>query len=226
MRPKKSIRFSVTAKFLLIVFILSSLFIVTIPIGLQNFYIEETYQMIEQLQEGPLDLESNDRPIDPRSVNHMLVVYDSVNKTIDYQIVRFRYLDEKFLQSVSEAINVFETGKERYVYTSDKETIFYVIKKIDDDHPINDYYLVSFVYLTYIQHFVRQLFYRLILVILLIMILTLIISIFSPILLRNLLSPLVVASKRFPKIIGKSDTEDADDEIRLLKRPLRKCVCR
>ncbi|HEY8435920.1 MAG TPA: HAMP domain-containing sensor histidine kinase [Haloplasmataceae bacterium] len=221
MRPKKSIRFSVTAKFLLIVFILSSLFIVTIPIGLQNFYIEETYQMIEQLQEGPLDLESNDRPIDPRSVNHMLVVYDSVNKTIDYQIVRFRYLDEKFLQSVSEAINVFETGKERYVYTSDKETIFYVIKKIDDDHPINDYYLVSFVYLTYIQHFVRQLFYRLILVILLIMILTLIISIFFA---NSIAKPLVSISRRI-KTISENNWEEAipktrDDEIGLIEEAL------
>lgn len=222
MRFQQSLRFSVTAKFLLIIFILSALYIVSIPIGLQNFYINETYEMIEQLQEGPLDLESSDRPIDPRSVNHMVVVYNPNSEEItDYQIVRLSHLDQDFLNKINEAISVLKTGKERFMYTSESETIFYVIKQLDENDPDSNYYLVSFVYLTYIQRFVKQLFYRLIVVIFLIMVLTLIISIFFA---NSIAKPLVSISRRIKKISDNNWDEaipkTREDEIGLIEEAL------
>ena len=222
MRFRQSIRFSVTAKFLLIVFMLSTLFVVAIPIGLQNFYIEETYEMIEQLQEGPLDLETKNRPIDPRSVNHMLVIYNPSDESItEYHIILFDELEEKFLVAIENAINVLDTWKERYFYSSDYETIFYVVKRLEDKDPDTEHYLVSFVYLTYVKQFVKTLFYRLIIVIFVIMILTLIISVFFA---NSIAKPLVSISRRIKKISENNWDEripkTRPDEIGLIEESL------
>lgn len=222
MRFRQSLRFSVTAKFLLIVFIIACLMVAIIPYALHRFFIEETYEAIEQLQEGPIDLQAmNTQAIDPRAVNHMVVSYIPETNTYEVGILPKDFHSE-FLETVVNGIRVVKSGKERHVFSNDDVTIFYVVKKLDSiEGSTTENYLVSFVYLTYVKSFTKSLYIHLSSFIWLIIVLTILISVFFA---NSISQPLVSISRRIKKISDNNWDEripkTRDDEIGLIEESL------
>lgn len=210
MKVFNSLKFSVTAKFIVIVAILCGLILVVVPLRSQDFFIEETYRTIEELQSGDVQFSSS-QLIDPRRVNHIIL---TENYMIEFPDVN---LLPGFLDSVIENIDKLKSENGRFIYRTSQDTIYYVIK----DLPGDTGYLISFVYFNYINNYAKAMFNQLLSVMLVVVSIAVLLAIYFA---SSIADPLVVISKRIKNISVSNWDEEVpvtrNDEIGLIEHSL------
>ncbi len=193
--------------FIALIFLLGILIAVIYPLSIQGTLTEETYQIINQEQKrliNPLseniipEQRSNtdfiERREAARSVGHALII----NQEGTYQGDPIP--TQVFNQM---AHNAYSQRHElvRYNLKYEEATLFYVIRKID--HQVNDdeSYLISYMWDTYRNQMVQELWNRL----LFILIIAGLVSLFPALwLTRYLRTPLIELGKRFEQIAKRN----------------------
>ena len=190
--------------FIALIFLLGILIAVIYPLSIQGTLTEETYQIILQEQKRVMNPMSDDaipyrgntdfieRREAARSVGHALII----NQEGTY---RGDPIPNDVFNKM--ARNAFSQSHElvRYNLKYEEATLFYVIRKIE--HANGPAYLISYMWDTYRNQMIQQLWNRL----LIILIIAGIVSLFPAIwLTRYLRAPLVELGKRFEQIAKRN----------------------
>ena len=190
--------------FIALIFLLGILIAVIYPLSIQGTLTEETYQIILQEQRRVMNpLSDNvlpdrgntdfiERREAARSVGHALII----NQEGTYQ-------GDPIPQDVFNqmAHNAFNQTHElvRYNLKYEEATLFYVIRKIDHTH--GPAYLISYMWDTYRNQMIQQLWNRLVII----LIIASIVSLFPAIWLAHYLrKPLIELGKRFEQIAKRN----------------------
>lgn len=190
--------------FIALIFLLGILIAVIYPLSIQGTLTEETYQIILQEQKRILNPMSNDvfpergntdfieRREAARSVGHALIMNQEGTYRGD------PIPSDVFNQMAKNAFNQ-KHDLVRYNLKYEEATLFYVIKKIDNVN--GSAYLISYMWDTYRNQMIQQLWNRL----LIILIVAGVLSLFPAIwLTRYLRTPLVELGKRFEQIAKRN----------------------
>jgi len=187
---------------MLVILILSSLLLIFIPLGLKNFFLEESYKTLERAQNGPNFSDSNMMPVNRKEVNHIQIMIQDGTIILPHNV---RQVDSSFLNEALNYTNEQEEALARYVYQSDHTTIYYVVKKYQNSA------IISYVYVTYVNHYIQSLYHQLLIIIIIIVILSLVIA---AIIANSITNPLITISKKI-KSISKNNW---DDEISVTRK--------
>ncbi len=197
-----SLRYNVAIKILLVIAILSSLLLIFLPLGLKNFFLEESYKTIERTQAGQSSNDTEMMPVDPDEVNYfpLLIVGDNLVLPNNYKQINPDFLNQSLNNTISQT-----ESSQRYVYQSGNTTIYYVVKKNPNTA------LISYVYASYVNYYISTLDHQLLIIILIVVFLSLIVAI---VLANSITKPLILISKKIKSIAR----DNWDDEISVTRK--------
>lgn len=192
--------------FIALILLLGILIAVIYPLSIQGTLTEETYQIIYQEQNRFINPLSEDVFPDPDEEQQGFIERREASRSVGHALImnqEGRYRGDPIPEQVFKemATNAYHQVEEysRYQLKYEEATLFYVIQKINpaDD----DAYLISYMWDTYRNQMVQQLWQRL----LLILLIAGAVSLFPALwLTRYLRTPLIVLGKRFEQIAKRN----------------------
>jgi two-component system, OmpR family, sensor histidine kinase CssS len=206
--------------FLLLIVFVGLLIAIIYPLSIKGTLTEESYQIIEQEQKLymtpyleellPYQNEKDfiERRDAARSVGHLLIVNQ-------YGQVEGDPIPDKVLQEMGNHAFKQKKEVERYELAYDEATLLYVIRKSQSGS--NRLYLVSYMWDTYRDQMVQQLWERLLLILLIAIFVSVVPAIWLSLYLRH---PLTILGKRFEQISKRNWQEpflwEGDKEFEVL----------
>jgi len=209
---------------------ISIILTIILPLTLRSFFTEEIYATIESAQNLMLnryDLPSLRKFLESDNLGNPRQALESI-RTVhhfflfdNYQVFFSSPLDTKFIEQVKEQARIQQNDSQRYSGTVGDEKIFYVITK---GKTLNqNVYLVSYMWDSYRQDVVQNLFKRLAIITTIVFLLSWIPAI---ILSKYLSRPLVSLEKKVNKLAKYEWSEpidvDREDEIGKLGKSIEK----